>query len=146
MRYPPLVPKPYVDDRLVANIDIAPTLYQLAGLPIPSNMDGLSMVHLFNGGPWRNALLLEGWPPRGIYSAVHTERYIYSETTGDKPEFYDLQTNPYELGNQIDDPVYQTIIQGLKDQLHQLQKQKGAPPAIAPELIPTLNPTIVPTP
>ncbi len=146
IRYPPLIPKPYVDDRLVANIDIAPTLYQLAGLRIPSNMDGLSMVNLFNGGPWRNALLLEGWPPRGVYSAIHTERYIYSETTGDKSEFYDLQTNPYELGNQIDDPQYQTIIQQLKDQLHRLEKQKGAPPAMDPSWVPALSPTIIPTP
>ena len=146
IRYPPLIPKPVVKDQLVANIDIAPTILQLAGIPIPSNMDGLSMVNLFEGGPWRNALLLEGWPPRGSYSAIHTERYVYSETTGDKSEFYDLQTNPYELGNQINDPQYQTIIQQLRVQLHELQAQKGAPPTMAPEWIPTLSPTIVPTP
>ncbi len=146
VRYPPLIPKPYVDSHLVANIDIAPTLYQLAGIPIPSNMDGLSLATLINGGPWRNALLLEGWPPRGTYSAIHTERYIYSETTGDKSEFYDLQVDPYELQNQIDNPYYQTIIQELKDQLHQLEQQHGAPPSMAPDLIPTLSPTIVPSP
>ena len=146
VRYPPLIPKPVVENRLVSTLDIPPTILQLAGIPIPANMDGLSMVNLFDGGPWRNALLLEGWPPRGVYAAVHTERYVYAETTGDKSEFYDLQTNPYELGNQIDDPQYQTIIQQLKIQLHLLEAQKGAPPTMAPVWIPTLSPTIVPTP
>jgi arylsulfatase A-like enzyme len=127
MRYPPLIPKPYVEKRLIANIDIAPTLLQLAGLHIPSNMDGASWVNLFNGGPWRDSLLLEGWPPRGTYSAVHTDRYIYSETVGDKSEFYDLQADPFELQNQVDNPAFQSIIQDLQQRLHKLQKQNGNP-------------------
>ncbi len=146
IRYPPLIPKPVVENRLGSTLDIPFTILQLAGIPIPSNMDGLSMVNLFDGGPWRNALLLEGRPPRGVHAAVHTERYVYAETTGDKSEFYDLQTNPYELGNQIDDPQYQPIIQQLRIQLHLLEAQKGAQPTMAPVWIPTLNPIIVPTP
>ena len=52
MRYPPsLIPKPYVEERMVGNIDIAPTIYQLAGIPIPSNVDGLSWVNLFDRRP-----------------------------------------------------------------------------------------------
>lgn len=145
LRYPALVPKPYVDDRMVANIDIAPTLYQLAGIPIPSNVDGLSMVNLFNGGPWRDALLFEGWPPRGHYTSIHTERYVYSETKGDIAEFYDLQTDPYEMTSQIGNPAYQGIIQILRDQLHRLEDQTGAPPSLSPELIPTINPTLAST-
>ncbi len=127
LRYPPLVPTPYREDRLVANIDIAPTFLDLAGLPIPANMDGLSMVNLLRGGPWRQALLIEGWPPRGYYSAVHTGRYIYSETRGDRAELYDLQADPYELENQIDNPAYKGIIASLRPQLYQLQQQHGSP-------------------
>jgi N-acetylglucosamine-6-sulfatase len=127
LRYPALVPAPYKENRLVANIDIAPTLYQLAGLPIPPGVDGLSLVNLFNGGPWRDALLIEGWPPRGYYSSAHTDRYVYSETVGDKSEFYDLQADPFELQNQIDNPAYREIIQGLQKTLRRLQKQAGNP-------------------
>jgi arylsulfatase A-like enzyme len=126
LRYPALVPSPYKEDRLVANIDIVPTLYQLAGLPIPSSVDGLSLVNLFNGGPWRDALLIEGWPPRGYYSSVHTDRYVYSETGGDRPEFYDLQEDPFELRNQVDDPRYQQLIAGLKQKLYELRAQSGS--------------------
>ena len=50
MRYPPLVSKPYIEDHLVGNIDIAPTIYDLAGVPIPSNVDGMSLVNLMKGG------------------------------------------------------------------------------------------------
>ncbi len=121
-RYPPLVPKPLVENQLVANIDIAPTLYQMAGIPIPANMDGLSWVNLLEGKPWRDSLLIEGWPPRGYYSAIHTEQYVYSETLGDKSEFYDLQSDPYELTNGIDNPAYQDLIASLKQKLHQMQE------------------------
>lgn len=130
---------------MVANIDIAPTLYQLAGIQIPSNVDGLSLVNLFVGGPWRNALLFEGWPPRGHYTSIHTERYVYSETKGDISEFYDLQTDPYEMTSQINNPAYKDIIDALRQQLHLLVDQHGTPPRLSPELIPTLNPTIVPS-
>jgi len=48
IRYPPLIPKPYTETEIVANIDIAPTLLDLAGIPIPADMDGLSLVNLMN--------------------------------------------------------------------------------------------------
>ena len=93
IRYPPLIPNPYIENRVVANIDIAPTLYELAGLPIPENVDGLSLTKLFNpNGTWREGVLLEGWPPRGVYSAIHTEQYLYAETVDDIAELYDLKT------------------------------------------------------
>ena len=84
VRYPPLVAKPYVDDQLVANIDIAPTIYELAKVkPSGLKMDGMSLVGLLNKTvTWRENLLLEGWPPRGYFSAIHTGRYVYAENSG----------------------------------------------------------------
>ena len=46
VRYPRLASRPRVETRLVANIDIAPTFYELAGLPIPPEVDGRSLVPL----------------------------------------------------------------------------------------------------
>jgi arylsulfatase A-like enzyme len=121
MRYPPLIPQPYIEDRVIGNIDIAPTLYDLAGLPIPAEVDGLSLVDLIQGeGDWRDGLLIEGWPGRGHYSAIHTGQYIYAETVGDKSEFYDLQNDPYELENLVDDPNYLEIVAELKVLLEQM--------------------------
>merc|ERR1712066_684943 len=36
-------------DEMIANIDIAPTLLDLAGLPVPSIMDGMSLKPLLTG-------------------------------------------------------------------------------------------------
>jgi N-acetylglucosamine-6-sulfatase len=116
-----LIPNPYIENRVVANIDIAPTLYELAGLSIPENVDGLSLTGLFNPDiSWREGVLLEGWPPRGVYSAIHTEQYLYAETVNDTAELYDLKLDPYELTNLTDDPAYQQI----KDHLKGLLKQE----------------------
>ena len=125
LRYPALVPKPYVENGIIANIDIAPTLYDLAGLPIPSSVDGLSLVKLLHkDSQWRKGILIEGWPGRGVYTAIHTDRYLYAETTGDRTELYDLEKDPYELTNVIDDPQYKDVIAELKVMLEQ-EKNKG---------------------
>jgi N-acetylglucosamine-6-sulfatase len=63
LRYPPLVGKRRTEGKLIAVIDLAPTFYELAGLPIPNGMDGRSLVPLLRGASeWRDAILLEGWP------------------------------------------------------------------------------------
>lgn len=112
IRYPPLISNPSVDDRIVANIDIAPTCLELAGLPIPDTMDGISLLNLFSEREaWREGILLEGWPDRGTYTAVHTENYVYSETTEDLSEFYDLAADPYQMENLINNPDYQELIE-----------------------------------
>jgi len=122
MRYPPLVPTPYIDDGLVANIDIAPTVYELSETKMPEVIDGLSLVNLLTRkGDWRSSLLLEAWPDRGNWVSIHTDQYVYIETVNDKSEFYDLAVDPYEMENAIDDPQYQSIIQELKQEL---QKDK----------------------
>jgi N-acetylglucosamine-6-sulfatase len=121
LRYPPLVPQPHLEEKIVANIDIAPTLYDLAGIPVPTNVDGASLVDLLEGNEWREAILIEGWPGRGFYSAIHTGEYVYVETGGDKSEFYDLVVDPFQLDNRIDDPEYLTVISELKLELLELK-------------------------
>lgn len=122
IRYPPLVSTPYIDDHLVANIDIAPTLYELSETRMPNAMDGLSLVSLLNGvDTWRTSLLLEAWPDRGNWTAIHTGQYVYIENEGFISEFYDLKIDPYEMENKIDAPEYQVIIQDLQAIL---QKEK----------------------
>lgn len=111
IRYPPLIPAPYIEDGLVANIDIAPTLYELSETKAPNAMDGLSLVPLLNGtDDWRTCLLLEAWPDRGHWTALHTGQYVYIETDDDLSEFYDLTIDPYEMNNMINAEEYQSMI------------------------------------
>jgi N-acetylglucosamine-6-sulfatase len=143
IRYPPLISSPSVSDDIVANIDIGPTIYELAGLPIPEEVDGLSLVPILKNDPsqnWRSHLLLEGWPVRVAlvvsapnYQAVHTGRYVYIETDGDRSEFYDLETDPFEISSQVDNPDHADIVAVLRNML--AEERKSIPPV--PDLLNT---------
>ena len=122
LRYPPLVPEPYIETTPVGNIDIAPTLYDLAGIPIPERVDGESLVGLLKGEDWREGILIEGWPGRGVYAAYHTDRYVYIETKKAVSEFYDLEKDPYQMTNEIDNPEYQDIIEHMKTKLSEIRE------------------------
>jgi arylsulfatase A-like enzyme len=115
LRYPPLVTEPYIENRLVNSVDIAPTFYDLARIPIPEHLDGESLVPLLAGGNWlREEIFIECWPSRGHWEAIHSGKYKYIETEGNRSEFYDLVKDPYELENQIDNPDYTEIIAQMK--------------------------------
>lgn len=121
LRYPRLVPRGRAEARLVANIDIAPTIYQLASLPIPPEVDGRSLIPLLtDAGSWREELLIEAWMLGRPYVAVHTSRYVYVDNKGDRAELYDLQIDPYQLDNRADDPAYVPIVGEMKGRLRHL--------------------------
>lgn len=129
MRYPALVPTPYIENGLVANIDIAPTIYELSETNMPDVIDGLSLVNLLSGnGEWRSNLLLEAWPDRGHWKSVHTGQYVYIETVDDMSEFYDLSKDPFEMENAINDPQYQSIIAELQAFMQMESEPKLLPP------------------
>ncbi|MGA7606168.1 MAG: sulfatase/phosphatase domain-containing protein, partial [Anaerolineales bacterium] len=118
-------------DHNVGNIvaklqEIAPTIYDLAGIPIPTNVDGMSFVKLIKGEPWRDNILIESWPERGYWAGIRTYRCVYVETENDLSELYDLQTDPFELNNLIHDAQDQAIIADLKAKL-QTEKQPRSP-------------------
>lgn len=122
VRYPPLVASPRVENGFVANIDLAPTMCDLAGIPVPASMDGRSLLPLLSGGArWRDSLLLEGWPEQSItegYRAVRTDRLVYAENDGDLPELYDVESDPYEMTNLAADPSHSGDVNRLRKILH----------------------------
>jgi arylsulfatase A-like enzyme len=124
LRYPALVKTPRLEEKLVANIDIAPTIYELAGIDLPPEMDGRSLVPLLNAtDKWRNDLLIEGWPGPlyTTYAAVRTEHTIYVENENERPEYYDLIADPYQLENLADNPANAAAVAALKTRLTQLK-------------------------
>ena len=76
--------------------------------------------------PWRDNILIESWPERGYWAGIRTDHFVYVETEGDTSELYDLQTDPFELNNLINDPQYQSMITDLKAKL-QTEKQPRSP-------------------
>src|SRR5215475_7814825 len=61
VRYPKVIKAGTVRNELALNIDLAPTLLSMTRLPIPSDMEGRSLVPLLKGErtKWRNAFLIE---------------------------------------------------------------------------------------
>lgn len=114
IRYPPMVSEPRVESRLVANIDIAPTIYNLAHLAIPTNVDGLSLVPLLRGETeWRDKVVVENWKPYGHYIGVRSDRYLYVEWDYYRTELYDMENDPYQLENQADNPEYTLVMEEM---------------------------------
>jgi len=116
IRYSPRIPQPVVDTRLVANVDLAPAVYELAGIPLPPDLDGRSPLPPAPG-QWRDAILIEGWAGYHPYQALRTDRYLYVETTDDIDELYDLAFDPYQLENQIYNPGYAPVVEELHSRL-----------------------------
>jgi arylsulfatase A-like enzyme/chitodextrinase len=117
------------ESSIVANIDIAPTLAQYAGITPPTPINGMSLSSLINNPttPWRTNLLLEYIGPTTAanqdFQAVRTSQYVYSELSSGERELYDLQVDPYELTNVYNDPAYAFVIPGLQAQLASLRSQ-----------------------
>ncbi len=102
---------------LIQNIDIAPTLLDLAGAGAPEGtpIDGRSFLPLLLGrdAEWRSHVLYEyhwewNFPATPTTLAIRTERfkYIFYHGVWDRDGLYDLATDPHERHNLIDLPAY----------------------------------------
>jgi arylsulfatase A-like enzyme len=117
---------------LVGNIDLAPTILELAHAKPLRVMDGLSLVPLLGSAlpdaGWQRVLLLESGPNPvypAVYHAIRTDRYLYVEyDTGDR-ELYDLATDPNELDNRQGDPAYASVQADLARRLATLETCRG---------------------
>lgn len=126
----PQVPVSQTLPHLASIVDLAPTFADIAGIPIPSYMDGQSLLPLLRADPpplssWRQACLFEqyvgdhlrepdplGEPPDPFdspkyssvplfYTGLRTADLKYIEYDTGERELYDLVNDPYELDNQI---------------------------------------------
>ena len=137
MVYPGLVAPGLVENRFVLNIDLAPTLLELAGVSIPASVEGTSLVPLLDGSVvnWRQDFLFEHWQgnsPVPGYAGLRNEEWKYVEYATGEFELYDLANDPYELINLADDPAYASILNMLRDRLHELQSSPTPQPTPSP--------------
>ena len=128
--------------QLVQNIDYAPTFLELAGAPIPADIQGESLLPLLKGERpenWRNSLYYHYYEYPAEHSVkrhygVRDDRYKLIHFYGEKNEhndaiscneLYDLQSDPNELNNLYDNPEYadiQTRLQARLDKFRVDQK------------------------
>lgn len=137
MRYPRFARPGTTVDQLVLNIDVAPTLCDLAGVAVPADAHGRSVLPLLRGTPtfWRQSFLAEYvfepfYPKIPTWRAVRDARwkYIrYTELAG-MDELYDLAADPYEMSNLIDAPSGRAELPRLKAEAERLLREtQGGP-------------------
>jgi arylsulfatase A-like enzyme len=119
---------------LAQNVDFAETFLDLAGEPVPGDMQGRSLRPLLEGktpADWRKSIYYHYYE----YPAVHMVHKHYGVRTDrhtliffpelDEWELHDLEKDPHELKSVYDDPAYAETVKDLKAELERLRKQYG---------------------
>ncbi len=147
VRYPPLTGGNRRIAATVLNIDLAPTLLQLAGLPPRPKMQGKSWIPLLTGAvqTLRPSLFYEYFQEQGFIVprilALRSNKLkliVYPDHPEYGQELYDLASDPDERHNLIGDPAARTELRGLEDALAAAARQfhyrvpTRAAPAIPP--------------
>ena len=125
-------------DQFVANIDLAPTFLDLAGLPIPDFMQGRSLAPLLKGespADWRESVYYRYYHDPGHHNTrahygvrTKTHKLIYYWTK-DAYEMFDLVNDPTEQHNllfskqEASQPDVAAKFEELKAEIVRLQKQ-----------------------
>jgi len=135
--YPDKLPAGKVVDALTQNIDFAETFLDYARVKVPEDMQGVSLRPVLEGekpANWRTSLYYHYYEYPGFHMAkrhygIRTERYklIHFYNNIDVFELFDLQEDPCEMNNLIDDPAYDEIENQLRIQLGELMKNYKVP-------------------
>lgn len=133
--YDPRAPKKFrglTRDEFALNIDIAPTILQLAGLPVPPQMQGQSLLPLLTGKrtKWRTDFFYEHLFAHKTIpktEALRTPRFKYARYIDfDYEELYDLKSDPHETQNLAKDQKYSQTLKSLRKRCDDLlQRAKG---------------------
>jgi arylsulfatase A-like enzyme len=136
IRVPLIVFDPRQEDHfdvedMVLNIDVTSTILDLAGLTIPDVYQGISLLPYVNSGlsvRKRDHILIEhlwDFDPIPSSEGIRTERWKYFRYRSiEAPtELYDLDHDPLEVKNLVDDAEYTDILSQLRAQCDQTIKQ-----------------------
>ena len=131
-RYPAWFKAGSTNDAVILNVDIAPTMMEIAGAKLPLNVRGKSLMPLFRGKATavRQDFYCEyfeeaGFPRIPTWHAVRTDRWKYIEYPSNAAwaELYDLKADPYEMKNLIAEPVARAEKKKLQARLARLKRE-----------------------
>lgn len=134
VRYPEVLKGGQTINHMIQNIDVAPTILELAGVHKPEQMHGMSILPILKGADvqWRDRIFYEyyweyDYPHTPTMHGVRTDHYKLIRYHGvwDTNEFYDLQEDPYEMHNLIASPEHQEIIEQLTTEVYDWLEETG---------------------
>lgn len=130
IRWPGVIQPGIRNEEMVQNLDFAPTFLEAAGIDVPTDMQGESLMPILTGASSldREAVYYHYYE----YPAVHMVKRHYAIVTQeyklvhfyfdvDEWELYDRLKDPQEMNNVFDDPAYQDVIADLKVKLDELR-------------------------
>jgi len=134
VKYPGVIEPGTVIEDLTQNLDFAETFLDYANAEIPEDMQGKSLRPLlektFNGDDFRDAVYYHYYDYPAFHMVkkhygIRTKRYklIHFYDDIDTWELYDLEADPKEITNQIENPDYDTIEAELRTRLKALQEE-----------------------
>ncbi len=141
VRWPGKIKAGSTHDAIVSNLDFAETFLDVAGVSIPSDMQGKSLLPLFDGSTpadWRTTFYYHYYENPG----AHNVSRHYGVTNGkhklirfyalegealDDWELFDLERDPHELENVYNKSGYETIRAELTSELEHLRQQYKVP-------------------
>jgi arylsulfatase A-like enzyme len=136
VRWPGKTKPGSINHELVSNLDFAETLLEMAGVAVPSDMQGRSLVPLLAGqapGDWRQSHYYHYYE----YPAVHSVQRHYGVRTArhklmyfyqlDEWELYDLEKDAREMHSVYEDPQYAGVVRELKVELDRQRRHYQVP-------------------
>ncbi|MFW5832454.1 MAG: sulfatase, partial [Prolixibacteraceae bacterium] len=134
VRYPKEIEPGTKIEKLVQNLDFAPTILDYAGVDVPKEMQGESFRKLVSGetDKWRDAVYYTYYE----YPSVHMVKRHYGVANDryklmhfyydiDEWEMYDLKEDPNEMNNVYNDPDYAEVREQMHKKLAELRDYYG---------------------
>ena len=134
MKYPGKIKPGTVIDKMIVNLDIAPSVLDFAKLSVPADLQGSSLVPLLGKAPlvksWRKSLYYHYYEypePHRVapHFGIRTEQYKLIRFYGpyDDWELFDIRKDPHEMKNLYKNPHYKMQIDKLTRELQQLAEK-----------------------
>jgi arylsulfatase A-like enzyme len=143
VRWPGVIQPGSVQEAMAINTDFAPTFMDAAGLQVPTEMQGRSLVPLFKGekpADWRKSFYYRYYHDPGHHNTrahlgVRTETHkLIHYWKKDQWELFDLRNDPKELKNIYNDPAQKEVVTKLKEELRRLKNELKDEDQFAAEL------------
>jgi N-acetylglucosamine-6-sulfatase len=137
VRYPRMIKPNTRLEQMVLNIDVAPTILDLAGIDVPQHMQGKSWKPILTENKkakWRKDFFWKQESERQLIPgqiAVRTDRYkLITYQSFDHKELYDLKKDPQEIWNLACKNEYSGVLKDMEKRLARLKKETNYRPWI----------------